>query len=104
MKRIGSRGHWFWVLILGVLLAIGCLVLCCNNHVEKALPSGFVSIEEAMALLDGKYRFVSWESQLSVVENGSMNCVAQWDIDDKMSVIERDGKWYVNKKLIDDID
>lgn len=89
---------------LAIIVLGGLIILCYHSSAPKrSVPDGFISIEDATSLLHGEYRLVFWESQLSLVKNGEMTCVAQWDVNDATSVIECNGTWYINRELIEGI-
>lgn len=58
------------------------------------LPDGFIELEEAVASSDERYRFVFWESQISVMSENV--CIYQTSIRDKNFILKYKGKYYIN--------
>ncbi len=69
----------------------------------SAVPEGFISMAEATASFEGKYQFMFWETQLSVLttDEEAPYCVAQWDVKDTDRIVRYDWTYYVNKDLME---
>lgn len=67
----------------------------------SAIPEGFISMEQAKASFAGKYTFMFWESQLSVMTTGEeRSCVAQWSVKDTNRIVRYNWTYYINEELM----
>ena len=82
-----------------LVLLMMCLTACGSGDAEgssKEVPSGFISLSEAIDNTNGSLRYVAWESQISFLDADD-NTIYQTGFENKDFIVKYKGKYYINE-------
>jgi len=93
-----SKHSCLWIGII-VLISI-CLTACERNDatvVSKAVPSGFISLEEAIDNMNGSLSYIAWESQIAFLDADNIT-IYQTGFEDRHFIVKYKGEYYINEE------
>ncbi|MNN08659.1 hypothetical protein D3C81_1215200 [compost metagenome] len=91
-----SKYSCLWIGFI-ILISI-CLTACERNDtkmVSKVVPSGFISLNEAIDNTKGTLRYVPWESQISFLDADSFT-IYQTGFANRDFIVEYKDEYYIN--------
>lgn len=91
-----SKYSYLW---LGIILLISiCLTACESNDAKMVskVPSGFISLNEAIDNMKGTLRYVPWESQISFLDADNMT-IYQTGFANRDFIVKYKGEYYINE-------
>jgi hypothetical protein len=93
-----SKHSCLWIGII-VLISI-CLTACERNDakmVSKAVPSGFISLKEAIDNMKGSLRYMPWESQIAFLDADNIT-IYQTGFENRDFIVTYKGEYYINEE------
>jgi hypothetical protein len=81
-----------------IVLSI-CLTACGSDDTKIAskVPTGFISLNEAINNMKGTLRYVTWESQISFLDADNIT-IYQTGFENRDFIVEYQGDYYVNEQ------
>ncbi|WP_155985720.1 hypothetical protein [Paenibacillus gorillae] len=98
-----NKHSCLWMGII-VLVSI-CLTACESNNakvVSKAVPSGFISLKEAIDDTNGSLRYMPWESQIAFLDADNIT-IYQTGFDNRGFIVKYKGEYYINEEKYSDL-
>lgn len=91
-----GKSYGLWIGII-VWVALG-LAACDRNDTEseaKAIPQGFVSLNEAISQANDSLQYVPWESQIALMDADGIT-IYQTGFDDESFIVKHKDEYYID--------